>query len=128
MQRARVEGTDVLVLVPTTGGGSLRVVSEQGLRTLRELELPSWVAWTAVDDAVWYLLASDNNASITLHAASLRDGSNRQLAAYPGFARMTTTRFSVTPDRRQLLLPVMTENSSDVMSARIRRTRGDTRD
>ena len=36
VQRARVEGTDVLVLVPTTGGSSLRVVSEQGLRTLRE--------------------------------------------------------------------------------------------
>jgi Tol biopolymer transport system component/DNA-binding winged helix-turn-helix (wHTH) protein len=123
VERARIDDTQVLVLVPPTGTNRMRVVEEASLRTLRELTLPPWLAWQAVGDDVWYLRAEDagDNGAFTLNAASLRDGAQRKLASYRGWSRLSVTRFSVSADRKRLVLPVLTENSSDLMFARLRR-------
>jgi Tol biopolymer transport system component/DNA-binding winged helix-turn-helix (wHTH) protein len=124
VERAQIGGKGVLVLAPPTGANRLRVVDEASLRTLRELTLPTWLAWHAVGDQVWYLLAEDagDADALGLHAASLRDGATTKLATYRGWSRLAITRFAVTPDRQRLILPVVTENSSDVMFAQLRKT------
>lgn len=116
VEHARIDGRDLLVLAPTEAAGGLRVVTERGLRPLRRLPLPNWEAWTVVDDAIWYLrdTGDDDHSSVALYSTSLRDASVRRHADYPGLEPLPHTPFGVTPDRRRLILPVMTENSSDI--------------
>jgi Tol biopolymer transport system component/DNA-binding winged helix-turn-helix (wHTH) protein len=121
VEHAADRGGDMLVLQPTVADGRLQLVSERSLRPLRELSLPPWVAWSVVDDAVWFLREddADTETAFSLHAAALSDGTQSRLATYRGLERLPVSWFAVTPDRRQLLLPVVTENSSDIMLAQL---------
>lgn len=125
VERARVGTTDALVLAPPAGANRLSVVEASGLRTLRELRLPPWLAWSVVDDQIWFLRAqdADDSGAFSLYSVPLRGGAPLRLASYRGWSRLPTTRFGVSADRQRLILPVLTDNSSDLMFAQLRKIR-----
>ena len=122
VERTRMNGIDVLLLgSPHRPRRELEIVTEAGLRSLKKLQMPASDAWTVVDDTIWYLRgAGTDSADIpTLHAFSLADGTNRTLAQFPGLRPLGYTPFVVTSDRKHVILPTITENSTDIAFARI---------
>jgi Tol biopolymer transport system component/DNA-binding winged helix-turn-helix (wHTH) protein len=121
VERSRLAGVDVLVLASTVTAGGLEIVTEQGLRSLRDVTLPPNDRWTVVDDAVWSLHATDapDDDDIALNSTSLLDGTTRELARLSGLRPLGLTPFQATPDRKSLVLPTVTANSSDVGFARL---------
>jgi Tol biopolymer transport system component len=127
VERTRMDGADVLLLAsPHRPRRELEIVAEAGLRSLKKLRMPASDAWTVVDDTIWYLRgAGTDSADIpSLRAFSLTDGTDRTLATFPGLRPLGYTPFLVTPDRAHVILPTITENSTDIAFARIAKTAG----
>ena len=126
VERSRMNGVDVLLLASPHRPRELEIVAETGLRPLKKLRLPASDAWSVVDDAIWYLRgAGADDADVpTLRAFSLVDGASRTLATYPGLRPLGYTPFLVTPDRKHVILPTVTENSTDIAFARIAKAAG----
>lgn len=121
VERSRLAGVDVLVLASTVTAGGLEIVTEHGLHPLREVGLPPNDRWAVVDDAVWSLHATDDpdDGAIALNSTSLLDGTTRELARLSGLRPLGLTPFQATPDRKGLVLPTVTANSTDVGFARL---------
>lgn len=121
VDRSRVDGVDVLVLASPLVEGGLRIVSERDLGTLREIALPPNERWAVVDDAVWSLQATGTpeDGDTVLSSTSLRDGTTRELARLQGLRPLLLAPFQATPDRKALVMPMVTANSTDVGYARL---------
>lgn len=121
VERSRLDGVDVLVLASPLAGGGLQIVSERDLRPLRKITLPPNDRWAVVDDAVWSLhgTGTPEDGDTVLNATSLRDGTTRELARLQGLRPLGLTPFQATPDRKALVMPMVTANSTDVGYARL---------
>ena len=126
VERGRVDGMDALLLSSPQTDGQLEIVAESNLRPLRRMPLPIGGVWTAVDDAIWYLrLPESGEADVsTLRAVSLRDGTTRTIASFPRLRPLGYTPFVVMPDRKSIILPTVTANSTDIAFARLVKPRG----
>ena len=121
VERSRLDGADVLVLASPLADGGLQVVSERDLQPLRRIALPPNDRWAVVDDAVWSLhgTGTPEAGDTVLHATSLRDGTTRELARLPGLRPLGLASFQATPDRKALVMPMVTANSTDVGYAKL---------
>jgi Tol biopolymer transport system component/DNA-binding winged helix-turn-helix (wHTH) protein len=121
VERTRLDGVDVLVLASSLPSGGLEIVAENDLRPLHKVGMPPSDKWIVVDDAVWSLRDVDSTDAdgITLYSTSLRDGKTRSLATFPGLRPLGLSSFQATPDRKALVLPTLTANSTDVGFARL---------
>jgi Tol biopolymer transport system component len=121
VERSRLAGVDVLVLASPDAAGGLEIVTEHGLEPLRAVTLPPSDRWAVVDDSVWSLHAMDTSEAgdIALNSTSLLDGTSRELARLSGLRPLGLTPFQATPDRKGLVLPTVTANSTDIGFARL---------
>jgi Tol biopolymer transport system component/DNA-binding winged helix-turn-helix (wHTH) protein len=121
VERARLDGIDVLVLASPVSAGGLDVIAESDLRPLRKVTLPPNDRWTVVDEAAWSLRGAGTAEAgdAILFSTSLLDGTTLELATLPGLRPLGLAPFQATPDRRALVLPTVTANSTDVGFARL---------
>ncbi|GGJ99326.1 winged helix-turn-helix domain-containing protein [Luteimonas terricola] len=121
VERATVDGRTALLLAEAGSEGRVAVHAEDDLRALRDAPLPIDEPWQVVGDAVWSLHSQGDGSGIaTLQAYALRDGEVTRLATLRGLRLLLGGGFQVGSDRRHLVLPVLTENRTDVGVATLR--------
>ena len=117
VELAHLDGRAALLLTDGNGNGRLSAVAEADLRPLpiaaRSVEEP----WRVVGEAVW-ALDIGRAGSPVLVEHDLRGGS-RRLATLHGLRMLPGEGFQVSGDRQRLVLPVVTENSSDIGVSRL---------
>lgn len=115
VERARIDGRSALLL---TAGSEQSLVEVVGEDDLAPLDVPALVPeepWLVVDDAVWSLRLQPGEIGVaTLQAHSLRDGVVTPLATLPAMRHLLGSGFQVSADRSRLVLPVLTENRTDI--------------
>lgn len=117
VERAQLDGHATLLLTEATGDGRVRALAEDDLRPLRIAAFSVEEPWRVVGEAVW-TLESGEEGSPMLVEHGLRGGS-RRLGTLHGLRPLTGEGFQVSGDRRQLLLPVLVENRSDIGVTRL---------
>ncbi|MGY1530374.1 winged helix-turn-helix domain-containing protein [Luteimonas sp. A649] len=121
VERAAVDGRPVLLLAEAGSQGRVLLYSENDLRPLRDAPLPIEEPWQVVGDAVWSLQSKGDGSGVAdLQAHSLRDGEVTHLATLRGLRLLLGGGFQVSADRRHIVLPVVTENRTDIGVARLR--------
>ncbi|MGJ4730365.1 winged helix-turn-helix domain-containing protein [Luteimonas sp. SDU101] len=124
VERATVQGRAALLLTEGSDRGRIAAVAEDDLRPLPMAPFSVEEPWRVVDDAVWALEPGDAG-QLVLVAHSLReDGDSQRLATLPGLQLLLGEGFQVSADRRRLVLPVATEDRSDIGVSRLTRKSG----
>lgn len=122
VERAAIGGRAALLLADPRNQGKLMVYAEEDLQPLDPDRAPLAVRepWRVVDDALWSLQRLDNeDGEVALDATSLDDGRVTRLATLSGIRLLLGEGFQVASDRRRLVLPVATENRTDIGVARL---------
>ncbi len=115
VERARIDGRSALLLTAGSDQSLVEVVGEDDLAPLDVPPLLLEEPWLVVGDAVWSLRFQPGEIGIaTLQAHSLRDGMVTPRATLPAMRHLLGSGFQVSADRRRLVLPVVTENRTDI--------------
>lgn len=120
VERMRLDGRPVLLLAAAGTRSRVEVVSEDGLAPLDVPPLTVDEPWLPVDDAVWALrFQRDDEGMAVLESHSLADGRVVRLAGFRNLRHLLGGGFQVSADRRRIVLPVVTENRTDIGAARL---------
>lgn len=117
--RATVAGREALLLAGGNDGGLVSAVAEDDLRPLRIAAMSIEEPWQVVDGAVWSAQQGEAG-TLVLGAHSLHDGTWTPLGTMRGARLLLGEGFQVSADRRHLVLPVITENRTDIGVSRLR--------
>ena len=121
VERAAVDGRSALLLAEAGSQGHVSVYAEDDLHPMRAAPLSIEEPWQVVGDAVWSLRTrGDGSGAATLQAYSLRDGAVTRVATLDGLRQLLGGGFQVSSDRSHIVLPVLTENRTDIGVARLR--------
>lgn len=120
VERAVIGGRAALLLADPHNQGKLVAHAEHDLRPLDRPPLAAREPWLVVDDALWSLQRLDSeDDEVVLEATSLVDGGVTRLATLRGMRRLLGEGFQVDSRRSRLVLPVATENRTDIGVARL---------
>lgn len=119
VERASLQGGSALLLADGSDHGRVTVVAEDDLRPLPVAAFAVEEPWRVVGDTVWTLQA-DGAGSFALVEHALQDGSRRRVATLHGLRLLLGESFQVSADHRHLVLPVVTENRTDIGVSRLR--------
>src|SRR5690606_41663562 len=121
VERAELDGRPVLLLAEAGSLGRVLLYAEDDLQLVREAPLALEEPWQVVGDAARALQPrGGGSGAADLRAHSLRDGEVTHLATLQGLRLLLGGGFQVSADRRHIVLPVATENRTDIGVARLR--------
>lgn len=123
VERASVQGRAALLLAEGSDHGRIRAVAEADLHALPIAAISVEEPWRVVGESVWTLQPVEAGGH-ALVEYSLHDGGARRVATLQGLQLLLGETFQLSVDRRRLLLPVVTENRTDIGVSRLRRGAG----
>ena len=118
VERTRIDGRQALLLGSGDERGRIAAVAEDDLQPLPIGELSVEEPWRAVDGAIWALQPGGSGEPVLVEY-DLRDGRSRRLATLDGLNPLDGEGFDVSADRRRLVLPVVSENRTDIGVSRL---------
>lgn len=120
---ASVQGRPSLLLAEGSDHGRIRAVAEADLRAMPIGAISVEEPWRVVGESVWALQPVEGGGHALVEHA-LPDGATRHVATLHGLQLLLGETFQLNADRRRLLLPVVTENGTDIGVSRLRRGPG----